>query len=589
MKKIFFLTAIAFSVAFSGCQKTLEKEFYNPEVYSKVGSAFSGYFTKTLYTWKLYVQDYGEWWWEIAGTGAMGVAGYSQVAQRYITDRYAWFSGYDDLSGTNGFGSEGQLYNNRFGSFYVGMNAWPAMKNLIGTVSGQELDDNQIYYALTTMMKDYYALMTVDFYDNIPYSEAFSGKNSIFFPKYDDPKEIYVSVLNELKTISEQLPDMYNKMSASAKATFSVQDIAFQGDVNKWVQYINAIRLRHAIRISGVEEATAKTHIQDLLTKNNFPKQDLTWQMPYALYGNAGGEWIRGISEGWAGTFIPDVILKRMNLGDSTYQQGIDDPRLPVIAMPTATSDYTNSKIVYKGVSMNADGQKPGYVGGQTYYTGGPYGDVNRHLRENHRSLYNLATFYRNENFPVYMMSLAEVDLFLAEVAAKNLGNTGKSAADHLKDAITHSTDFWYMVNGKTPTSAGSPGSFAILKPAKPASAIVDAFANSVVAKFNAQSTLDNKMEIIMQQKYVHFNLMYPYELWAELRRTRHPKLEPLTFAGKVMKPLPERLRYPVSERNNNPDNYELNKAKDNFTTPIFWVPQTLRTVSPYKDNYIYD
>ncbi|MCH5687510.1 hypothetical protein LWM68_26525 [Niabella sp. W65] len=163
MKKIFFLTAIAFSVAFSGCQKTLEKEFYNPEVYSKVGSAFSGYFTKTLYTWKLYVQDYGEWWWEIAGTGAMGVAGYSQVAQRYITDRYAWFSGYDDLSGTNGFGSEGQLYNNRFGSFYVGMNAWPAMKNLIGTVSGQELDDNQIYYALTTMMKDYYALMTVDF------------------------------------------------------------------------------------------------------------------------------------------------------------------------------------------------------------------------------------------------------------------------------------------------------------------------------------------------------------------------------------------------------------------------------------------
>ena len=92
-----------------------------------------------------------------------------------------------------------------------------------------------------------------------------------------------------------------------------------------------------------------------------------------------------------------------------------------------------------------------------------------------------------------------------------------------------------------------------------------------------------------MQQKYVHFNLMYPYELWAELRRTRHPKLEPLTFAGKVMKPLPERLRYPVSERNNNPDNYELNKAKDNFTTPIFWVPQALRTVSPYKDNYIYD
>jgi hypothetical protein len=95
-------------------------------------------------------------------------------------------------------------------------------------------------------------------------------------------------------------------------------------------------------------------------------------------------------------------------------------------------------------------------------------------------------------------------------------------------------------------------------------------------------------MELLMQQKYIHLNLMCPYELWAELRRTRHPKLEPMTFNAKVMKPLPERLRYPTAEQQTNPDNYATVKSQDNFTTPIFWVPANLRTVNPYWDNYNY-
>ena len=58
-----------------------------------------------------------------------------------------------------------------------------------------------------------------------------------------------------------------------------------------------------------------------------------------------------------------------------------------------------------------------------------------------------------------------------------------------------------------------------------------------------------------MPQEYVHLNLMCPYELWSELRTTRHPKLEPMAFNTKVMKPLPERLRYPASEQQTDPDN----------------------------------
>lgn len=580
MKKISIVIASIF-ILFTGCKKTLDKEFTNPEIYDKTGNLFSGLFTSTLYQWKFYVQDYGEWWWDIAGTGAMGVAGYTQVSQRYITDRYAWFGLYDDLSGVNGFGSENQLWQNRMKAFYERANAWAVIKDNLNNVSGQELDDNIIYYHLVTVVKDYAALLTVDFYNSIPYSEAFRGKDRLFFPKYDDPKEIYISVLNDLKKISEELPAAYDKMSPAAVSTFKNQDIAFRGDINKWLQYINALRLKYALRISGVDENTAKTHINETLAKNNLPTTDMVWQMPYDLDPRNGGEWVRGLFEGWAGTFIPNIIIKRMNYGTSAYEKGIDDPRLPVIAFPTKHSNFSESIGDYRGVSMNADAQKPIYDGGEKYYTGGPNGNISDHFKQNSKSLYNFANITMNKKFPVYMMSQAEVDLILAEITLKNLGNTGRTADAHIKNAISNSTNFWYNRSDESDFQKGQ----LILHPAKPAASDVTKYADFIAAKYNAKTNADDKLEIIMQQKYIHLNIMCPYELWTEVRRTRHPKLEPMTFNGKVMKPFPERLRYPTAEQQNNPDNYAKVKSDDNFTTTIFWVPQALKTVNPYWNN----
>ena len=584
MKKI-LIGILTISFAFSSCQNKLEEAFPNPENYDKTGNLFGGLFTKTLFTWKIYVQDYGEWWWEIAGSGAMGVSSYTQIAHRYITDRYDWYVDYDDLSGTNAFGSATALWEGRLGAFYTGVNTWAVIKDNLASVSGQELDDNYIYYLLLTVVKDYAALNTVDFYNSIPYSEAFKGSERVFFPKYDDPKEIYVTILDELKSIADELPAAYNKMTASAIATFNNQDIAFRGDVDKWVQYVNAIRLKYALRISGVEEAIASTHIQDVLSKNNLPTTDMVWSMPYDIDIMNGGEWLRALNEAWPGTFITDIIMRRMNYGTTLYEPGVDDPRLPVIAFPTKHSNFEDAIGDYRGVSLNADGQKAAYDGGEQYYTGGPIGSVDDNLNQNSRSLYNFATFTQNKKFPVYMLSLAEVDLLLAEIAEKGLGSTGKTAAEHLKDAVSHSTDFWYARNAESPFET----SRKILHPEKPSGAIVATYASTIAEKYNSKTTLDDKMEMIMQQKYIHLNLMCPYELWAEIRRTRHPKLEPFTFQREVMKPFPERLRYPITEQQNNPDNYATVRDQDNFTSPIFWVPENMRSVVPYWDNYNYE
>ena len=184
---VFLVTSIV------GCKKQLEDQFHNPEDYSKTQNLFGGIFLAMLTEHKVFVQDYGEFYWQLnSGTE---VPGYAQLAQRYITDRYAWFLNFDDLSGVNSFGGlTDNLWNNRLNDFYTRSRYWATLNDQLKTISGDALKDAKIYYTLATVMKDYIALINVDFYNSIPYSEAFQGSEKIFYPKFDDPKTIYISV-----------------------------------------------------------------------------------------------------------------------------------------------------------------------------------------------------------------------------------------------------------------------------------------------------------------------------------------------------------------------------------------------------------
>lgn len=606
--RYFILVFVLGSVV--GCKKKLEEQFHNPEVYSKTENLFGGIFLAMLTEHKVFVQDYGEFYWQLnAGTE---VPGYSQIAQRLITDRYAWFSTFDDLSGVNSFGANtDNLWNGRLNDFYSRARYWAVLNTELAKVPAEGLVDNKIYYTLATVIKDYMALINVDFYNSIPYSEAFKGSEKVFYPKFDDPKEIYVSVMKDLKQITQDLPQIYGGMTQLGKQLLSKYDVALGGDVNKWLQFINALRLKYAVRISGVDEQLAKTELQDVLTKP-FPTQDLLQPIFADVAPESNGFWIRGLGENSFASFIPNIMMKRMNRNLGMYEPGIDDPRLPVIAMPTKYFEGAYSSTVnkrkYVGVSYNADAQKPDYVAGERYTTT-PNSFI-LSLQQNAKSQYHLTTYTHNSKFPAYMMSLAEVDLLLAEVALKNLGTTAKTAGQYIKDAITHSTDFWYARNEESRMSASfrnkalsgnyfiGPQTFATnrfgedsalyMHPAKPSSGIVGQYADSIVTRFNTAGGLENQMEILMQQKYIHLNIVAPFELWTELRRTRHPYLEPMTFSGKVMKPFPERLRYPLSASQTNPDNYLSVQSQDNFTTPIFWVPANKKGVIPYWNDYNY-
>lgn len=569
MKKIFLFCFSVFLL--SSCQDVLEEEFENPQQYNPEDDQLaSGMFTNALLQYKFYIKDYGEYWWQFSGNG---IPNYSQIAHRYITPRYSWYIDYDDVQNGLGFDQSGF---NWFNDFYLRMRNWGIIQDVLSGLSGQEYDDNVVYFKLLSIMKDWAALRNVDLYNSIPYFKALQGTQGEFFPEYDDPKEIYIAVLDDLKVIADELPGIYSNMSSEGKALLTTQDIALQGNIDKWVQYANALRLRYAVKLSGVDQQAANIHISEALV--NLPTEDLVFDLPHidaaaALPG--GGTWQRGLFERAFVTFIPNVIINRMNFHETTYEEDIDDPRLPVLAFPTKHNDY-------RGVSLDADSQNIEYVAGETYY---PYADdLESSEAQNAKSMYNQVTFTHN-NVPADMFTLGEIDLLLAEVAAKGLASTGKTAGEHIEDAVVHSTNFWYYVNSLGNYRADYTGPWAsMIRPAKPSAGIISSYAEKVKNAYDGMAGIDNQMEVIMQQKYIHLNILRPIQLFSELRRTRHPKLEKMTFQGKVMAPNPERLMYPASEISNNQEAYQEVADQNNFTTPIFWVTDQS---SYYRDDYV--
>ena len=593
-----------FVLLFAGCQDELKKELQDPEKHNpKPEEIIPGMMTQLL-TSRYFVQDYGEWWWN--NGGGFGVPSYAQISIRrpHPSEDSYWSDWGDITSGLANFYPDMEA-SKRLNYYYTNLKNYGLLRDEIATLSGEELDDNQIFYLCGAVIKNVIGMHTVDLFNRIAFTDAFKGTLGVFFARYDQAKDVYVAALDELAELSVSIPQAHAKMSQRAKDLFAKQDIAFNGDAQKWAQYANSARLRHAVRMSGVDAEYAKKHIQDVL--NKLPTEDFLWpntqkneNSPGRGGGGAGGLYSRALYERAYATLIPNIIVQRMNYGSIDYVEGEDDPRLPVIATPVR---YSRTNWQFAGCSMDYDAQYPYWPTianpdgsafdagpGLTVRTFINYPDNMNTWLNSCYSQYNISTFTFGE-IPSYMASRAEDDLFLAEAELKGLVSTGKSAGEHIRNSVIHSTDFWYQVNRYSVFYSSNFASVDSLKrvfsPDKPAAAKIAQFADKIKADFEAAANVEDKMEIIMQQKYIHHNILNIYELWAELRRTRHPKLERLRAKGEIFDPMPERIRYPTSEQQNNPESYAEVVDEDNFTTPVFWVPESKRGQSYYMDGYL--
>lgn len=484
----------------------------------------------------------------------------------------SWVASYWGKTGVvSGYGEE--LTYNYSSSYYAGLfaNTYDNLNdyNIIqtqGTANGYPY-----HAAIARIMKAYNFLLLVDEYGDIPYSQALQAGTNVT-PTYDKAADIYKDLLVQLTGAIDDI----NKTNATATATFTplavgVEDIVFSGNMTKWKQFANSLKLRILLRESQTTDATLNASVTQQLVAlqtatDGFITADVVAQPGYAQSSGQQNPLYNRYAYTAAGTSaterqyqIPTQYILNQYINNN-------DPRLTQLYTIGARTTGTVTTPEYIG-AVPGQSNAPSFVA--------PI--VASRIRGA-----NAATatggILKGLNAPTAIMLLSEHLFSKAEAETRGLFTGGDAAAkiDYL-DGIKASFIYFYRaasvtnatINASTlaaSTTAGAAG--------------IDQYNTYINAAANATNPLvsyDNgvvngtlgKQAIIIYQKYLALNSVASTEAWDDYRRTAQPKL-PASSQSQSPRAdkLPTRLLYPLGEVSTNAANIPTGVTQ---YTKIFW------------------
>jgi hypothetical protein len=118
---------------------------------------------------------------------------------------------------------------------------------------------NKNYTAVAMIMKAWVYQLLTDMYGDLPYYEGGKGLDGILQPKYDAQKDVYASLLADLKAANDMIELNTSPISG---------DILFNGDLLKWKKFANSLSLRILVRMIGKADAPVNvaTEVQRILS-----------------------------------------------------------------------------------------------------------------------------------------------------------------------------------------------------------------------------------------------------------------------------------------------------------------------------------
>ena len=248
---------------------------------------------------------------------------------------------------------------------------------------------------------------------------------------------------------------------------------------------------------------------------------------------------------------------------------GENDPRLPVIYAPTK-SDYTAT-----------DADDISYKAGEYYGRSTKETDAQQNVRggSNHNTeatrLYarlNGYTYTSNSFARSPIITASEAWFLLAE--AYQQGYASGDAKTAFINGVVCSIKFYYrenMESDQTRLAIYSDQAEDFKADAMPAESDMKAYAEKVWDAYT------NKLEAIMTQKWINFNIKQATQAWTDIRRTGYPALYyPADGADNNGYPtVTQRVKYPATEIANNNDNYKAAAAtvdNDSAYYTLFWA-----------------
>lgn len=232
--------------------------------------------------------------------------------------------------------------------------------------------------------------VVVNCWGDVPYSEALG---TIGKPKYDKAADIYT--------------DLFKRLDAAIAAidpgsdSFGSSDLLYDGNAASWLKFAHSLKLKLAINVADVNDATARSIILASADK--------------AFTSNADNASFRYLSS----TPNNNPVSKSLN---PTY---------------TSRQDYVASEAIIKMMNDTQDPRRPFFftnVKGD--YIGGEAGSNNTFDAFSQASKKVIAP-----DFEALLLDYAEVEFILAE-ASERWGILG-SPTDHYNKGITASVLYW--------------------------------------------------------------------------------------------------------------------------------------------------
>lgn len=397
-----------------------------------------------------------------------------QFTQSNTANQYKVIDGYR-LTSTD--------FNSSFNELYSG-----ALNDYSRIIDESEASGDWNTYLMAVSMQSYTFQVLADLYDKIPFTEALNGfKGGNISPKFDAGSVVYDGLIIRIdKALAKDFSALSNK-------SIGAKDMVFGGNISKWKQFANTLKLKIYLRQINARPAVAEAGIAklyadgaDFLVEDaslNAFKAEVKKQNP--LYGSEveylGNSNLRASKTTFDFLFANsdprlDKIYKAPSSGHKALAQG----------------DYLASSITYPNGSLSS---------GQFLATD--------------------AVYFITTAESYFLQAEALVRYPALAGSAKTMYDMGVNAAFSRVGLTTASTF----------TATGA------------------------VYDFAAAATPDAKIEAIITQKWIASAIVQPIEGFFDFNRTGYPanrfKVSLNTAIGQAF---PQRLLFPMDERSRNPN-----------------------------------
>lgn len=393
----------------------------------------------------------------------------------------------------------------------LGGNPWPVFyvnlrDNEIILKHARTTETNAVYEGPALILKAYMAAGLTDLFGDVPYFEAFNGIEGTVTPAYDKQEDIYLN--------DNGILDNLDKGIAAIEAYSDVipleGDILFNGNLQSWIKFANALKIKHLLRIS--DKVDVSNELQALFDEGNF----ISTNSENAIFNftNTDPNSFR-LAQLRIGDFNNFVLSETME----AILNDLNDPRLTTLFRPFANSDTNEFNGLLNGIDASS-----------TSIALADYSLASTAFREDTSTL--------DANF----ITAWEVHFALAEAAEK--GYISADAQALYETGVALAFEYW---NTELPANY-------LTGP----------------AAYNAPGI--DPIEQIITQKWIA-SVINGYEGWVEYRRTGFPQLRTIS-ASLNNDLIPVRMPYPAEEEALNSENYAVAASEtdnNSINVPVWW------------------